>query len=64
MFEIQYIQNGNVVTIPIMYYELDDAKKDANFFMPGLAKNIVHIGTKNVILSIPSADSYANFINF
>jgi len=64
MFEIQYIQNGKTTTIPIMYNDLDEAKKDANVFMPGLEKNIVHTKTKNVVLNIPSKDSYANFIKF
>lgn len=64
MFEIQYIQKEKVSTIPIMYIELDEAKKDAAVFMPGLEKNIVDCKTKAVVFNIPSKDSYANFINF
>jgi len=64
MYEIQYVEKGKVSTIPIMYVDLDEAKKDANTFMPGLEKNIVETRTKKVILNIPSKESYANFINF
>jgi hypothetical protein len=64
MYEIQYIEKGKVSTIPIMYVDLDEAKRDANTFMPGLEKNIVETRTKSVILNIPSKESYANFINF
>jgi len=64
MYEIQYVEKGEVSTIPIMYVDLDEAKKDANTFMPGLEKNIVETRTKKVILNIPSKESYANFINF
>jgi hypothetical protein len=64
MYEIQYIEKGKVSTIPIMYVDLDEARKDANTFMPGLEKNIVETRTKKVILNIPSKESYANFINF
>ena len=64
MYEIQYIEKGKVSTIPFMYVDLDEAKKDANTFMPGLEKNIVETRTKKVILNIPSKESYANFINF
>ena len=64
MYEIQYIEKGKVSTIPILSVDLDEAKKDANTFMPGLEKNIVETRTKKVILNIPSKESYANFINF
>lgn len=64
MYEIQYIEKGKVSTIPIMYVDLDEAKKDANTFMPGLEKNIVETRTKKVVLNIPSKESYANFIKF
>jgi len=64
MFEIQYIQEGKIETIPIMYYEFEDAKKDANIFKRGLEKNIVHCKTKKILLNIPSDDSYASFIKF
>ena len=64
MYEIQYIQNGKTETIPIMYCDVDEAKKDAGNFMPGLEKNIVETRTKKVVLNIPSKESYANFINF
>jgi hypothetical protein len=64
MYEIQYVEKGKVSTIPIMYVDLDEAKKDANTFMPGLEKNIVETRTKAVIFNIPSKESYANFINF
>ena len=64
MYEIQYVEKGKVSTIPIMYCDIDEAKKDAGNFMPGLEKNIVETRTKKVILNIPSKESYANFINF
>ena len=64
MYEIQYVEKGKVSTIPIMYVDLDEAKKDANTFMPGLEKNIVETRTKKVVMNIPSKDSYANFIQF
>jgi len=64
MYEIQYIEKGKVSTIPIMYVDLDEARKDANIFMPGLEKNIVETRTKKVVMNIPSKESYANFINF
>ena len=64
MYEIQYVEKGKVSTIPIMYVDLDEARKDANTFMPGLEKNIVETRTKKVIMNIPSKDSYANFIQF
>jgi hypothetical protein len=64
MFEIQYIQEGKIETIPIMYYEFEDAKKDANIFKPGIEKNIVHCKTKNILLNIPSYKGCANFIKF
>jgi hypothetical protein len=64
MYEIQYVEKGKVSTIPIMYVDLDEAKRDANTFMPGLEKNIVETRTKKVILNIPSKESYANFIKF
>ena len=64
MYEIQYVEKGKVSTIPIMYVDLDEARKDANTFMPGLEKNIVETRTKKVVMNIPSKDSYANFIQF
>lgn len=64
MYEIQYVEKGKVSTIPIMYADLDEAKKDAVNFMPGLEKNIVETKSKAVVFKIPSKDSYASFINF
>ena len=64
MYEIQYTQNGKTETIPIMYCDIAEARKDAVNFMPGLEKNIVETRTKKVVLNIPSKESYANFINF
>jgi hypothetical protein len=64
MFQIQYVKNGNTLTIPIFYDELDDAKKDAAIFKPELDKTIIDFKTKKVIVSIPSSDSYPKFLNF
>ena len=64
MFQIQYVKNGFTTTIPIIYEELDDAKKDAAIFNPGLEKTVINAKTKKVIVSIPSSDSYPKFLNF
>ena len=64
MFQIQYVKNGLTTTIPIRYAELDEAKKDAAIFNPGLEKQVINMKTKEVVFSIPSANSYPKFLNF
>jgi len=64
MFQIQYVKNGLTMTIPIRYEELDDAKKDASVFKPGLEKHVINTKTKEIVFSIMSANSYPKFLNF
>ena len=64
MFQIQYIVNDVVHTIPITYIDLDSAKKDANFCKQGFEKNIIDTKTKNIIFNIPSFTSYPTFLQF
>jgi len=64
MFQIQYIHNDVVHTIPITYIDLDSAKKDAIFFKQGFEKNIIDTKTQKIIFNMPSVASYPKFLNF
>jgi hypothetical protein len=64
MFQIQYIQNDVVHTIPITYEDFDIAKEDAKIFKQGFEKNIIDTKTQKIILNMPSVASYPKFLNF
>ena len=48
-FQIQYIENGEIVDIPIYYNDIDVAIKDAMYYARDLTKRIINIKTKKVV---------------
>ena len=64
MFQIQYIHNDVVHTIPIMYEDFNVAKEDAKIFKQGFEKNIIDTKTQKILLNIPSVASYPKFLQF